>query len=215
MTGGLEHVTCKDVLKELSLFSLKKRWIKEDLTCCLQLCNSFVIVVPEGYSPPAGALEEHPRHGEQLGYHRQHANRQESNGSTEAKLLSHAWHSWCHAILKQDRKAIQSTVRSLKADFNLYFGRDRSDTLADFSLRPSCDALQSVFRVVLACLRFVYRQRPISARQSRRAGRVTAMTQRKSLTSNFINWQIQQADKLNKLASSTNKQRRFGNGAIF
>ncbi|KAK4830600.1 hypothetical protein QYF61_012026 [Mycteria americana] len=46
-------------------------------------------------------------------------------------------------------------------------------------------------------------------------GRVTTMTQRNSLASNFINWQIQQTDKLNELASSTNEQRRFGNGAIF
>lgn len=106
----------------------------------------------KSYSLPTGALQEFPQHDEQLDHHRQHANRQESNGSTEAKLLSRAWHSRCHVALKQDRKAIQSRVSSLKADFNLYFGRDRSDTLADFSLRPSCDVLQSVFRVVLACL---------------------------------------------------------------
>ncbi|KAK4828634.1 hypothetical protein QYF61_000282 [Mycteria americana] len=45
--------------------------------------------------------------------------------------------------------------------------------------------------------------------------RVTTMTQRNRLASNFINWRIPQTDKLNKLASSTNEQRRFGNGAIF
>lgn len=43
-------------------------------------------------------------------------------------------------------------MSSLKADFNLYFGRDRSDTLADFSLHSSCDVPHLVFRVVLACL---------------------------------------------------------------
>lgn len=106
----------------------------------------------KGYSLPTGALQECPQHSEQLGHCGQHRNRWESNSSTEVKLLSRAWHSWCHAALKQDRKAIQSRVSSLKADFNLYFGRDRSDTQADFSLRPSCDALQLVFRVVLACL---------------------------------------------------------------
>lgn len=105
-----------------------------------------------GYSLPTGALQEHPQHDEQLGCHRQQANKQKSIVSAEAKLLSHSWHSWCHAALKQDKKAIQSRVRSLKADFNLYFGRERNDALADFSLHPSCDALQLVFRVVLACL---------------------------------------------------------------
>ncbi|KAK4830104.1 hypothetical protein QYF61_008531 [Mycteria americana] len=54
---------------------------------------------------------------------------------------------------------------------------------------------------------FWYRQRPTSAWQSRVVGRVTTMTQRNSLASNFINWRIQQTDKLNKLASPTNKQR--------
>ncbi|KAK4816317.1 hypothetical protein QYF61_015001 [Mycteria americana] len=63
--------------------------------------------------------------------------------------------------------------------------------------------------------RSVYQRRPISARQSRMASRVTAMTQRNSLTSNFINWQIQQMDKPNQLASPRNEQRQFGNGAIF
>ncbi|KAK4816311.1 hypothetical protein QYF61_014995 [Mycteria americana] len=51
--------------------------------------------------------------------------------------------------------------------------------------------------------------------QSRMASRVMAMTQRNSLTSNFINWQIQQMDKPNQLASPRNEQRQFGNGAIF
>ncbi|KAK4813454.1 hypothetical protein QYF61_005402 [Mycteria americana] len=41
------------------------------------------------------------------------------------------------------------------------------------------------------------------------------MTQRNRLASNFINWRIPQTDKLNELASLTNEQRRFGNGAIF
>ncbi|KAK4815424.1 hypothetical protein QYF61_002639 [Mycteria americana] len=50
---------------------------------------------------------------------------------------------------------------------------------------------------------------------SRVVGRVTTMTQRNSLASNFINWRIPQTDKLNELASLTNEQRRFGNGAIF
>ncbi|KAK4823263.1 hypothetical protein QYF61_000230 [Mycteria americana] len=50
---------------------------------------------------------------------------------------------------------------------------------------------------------------------SRVVGRVTTMTQRNRLASNLINWQIPQTDKLNKLVSSTNEQRRFGNGAIF
>ncbi|KAK4828827.1 hypothetical protein QYF61_000884 [Mycteria americana] len=45
--------------------------------------------------------------------------------------------------------------------------------------------------------------------------RVTTMTQRNSLASNFINWRIPQTDKLNDLTSLTNEQRRFGNGAIF
>ncbi|KAK4806336.1 hypothetical protein QYF61_017205 [Mycteria americana] len=62
---------------------------------------------------------------------------------------------------------------------------------------------------------FWYQQRPISARQSRVVGRVTTMTQRNRLASNFINWQIPQTDKLNELASLTNEQRRLGNGAIF
>ncbi|KAK4816400.1 hypothetical protein QYF61_016717 [Mycteria americana] len=62
--------------------------------------------------------------------------------------------------------------------------------------------------------RFVYRQKLISARQTRVVGRITT-TQRNSLASNFINWRIPQTDKLNELASSTNKQRQFGNGAIF
>ncbi|KAK4806917.1 hypothetical protein QYF61_012638 [Mycteria americana] len=48
-----------------------------------------------------------------------------------------------------------------------------------------------------------------------RAGRVTIVTQRNSLSSNFINWQIRQTDKLNELASPTKEQRQFGNGAIF
>lgn len=43
-------------------------------------------------------------------------------------------------------------MSSLKADFNLYFGRDRRDTLADFSLHLSCDVPHLVFGVVLACL---------------------------------------------------------------
>ncbi|KAK4830234.1 hypothetical protein QYF61_009301 [Mycteria americana] len=60
-----------------------------------------------------------------------------------------------------------------------------------------------------------YRQKPISARQSRVVGRVTTMTQRNSLASNLINWRIPQTDKLNDLTSLTNEQRRFGNGAIF
>ncbi|KAK4815484.1 hypothetical protein QYF61_003020 [Mycteria americana] len=46
---------------------------------------------------------------------------------------------------------------------------------------------------------FWYRQRPISARQSCVVGRVTTMTQRNRLASNFINWQIPQTDKLNEL----------------
>ncbi|KAK4829106.1 LOW QUALITY PROTEIN: hypothetical protein QYF61_002144 [Mycteria americana] len=50
---------------------------------------------------------------------------------------------------------------------------------------------------------------------SRVVGRVTTMTQRNSLASNVINWRIPQMDKLNEMASSANKQRRFGNGAIF
>ncbi|KAK4830737.1 hypothetical protein QYF61_013187 [Mycteria americana] len=58
-------------------------------------------------------------------------------------------------------------------------------------------------------------KKPISARQSRVVGRVTTMTQRNSLASNFINWRIPQTDKLNELTSLTNEQRRFGNGAIF
>ncbi|KAK4811010.1 hypothetical protein QYF61_015714 [Mycteria americana] len=49
--------------------------------------------------------------------------------------------------------------------------------------------------------------RPISARQSRVVGRVTTMTPKNRLASNFINWQIPQTDKLNELASSTNEQR--------
>ncbi|KAK4810558.1 hypothetical protein QYF61_004521 [Mycteria americana] len=49
---------------------------------------------------------------------------------------------------------------------------------------------------------------------SRVVGRVTTMTQRNSLASNFINWRIPQTDKLNDLTSLTNEQRRFGNGAI-
>ncbi|KAK4830596.1 hypothetical protein QYF61_012022 [Mycteria americana] len=61
----------------------------------------------------------------------------------------------------------------------------------------------------------LYRQKPISARQSRVAGRVTTVTQRNGLASNFINWRIPQTDKLNELVSLTNEQRRFGNGAIF
>ncbi|KAK4806151.1 hypothetical protein QYF61_001078 [Mycteria americana] len=60
-----------------------------------------------------------------------------------------------------------------------------------------------------------YRQKPISARQSRVVGRVTTMTQRNRLASNFINWRIPQTDKLSDLTSLTNEQRRFGNGAIF
>ncbi|KAK4827277.1 hypothetical protein QYF61_016423 [Mycteria americana] len=51
--------------------------------------------------------------------------------------------------------------------------------------------------------------------QSRVVGRVTTMTQRNRLASNFINWRIPQTDKLNDLTSLTNEQRRFGNGAIF
>ncbi|KAK4831049.1 hypothetical protein QYF61_014981 [Mycteria americana] len=62
---------------------------------------------------------------------------------------------------------------------------------------------------------FEYRQKPISARQSRVVGRVMTVTQRNGLASNFINWRIPQTDKLNNLTSLTNKQRRFGNGAIF
>ncbi|KAK4821785.1 hypothetical protein QYF61_002201 [Mycteria americana] len=46
-------------------------------------------------------------------------------------------------------------------------------------------------------------------------GRVTTMTQRNRLASNFINWRIPQTDKLNEPLSLTNKQRRFGSGAIF
>ncbi|KAK4830237.1 hypothetical protein QYF61_009304 [Mycteria americana] len=41
------------------------------------------------------------------------------------------------------------------------------------------------------------------------------MTQKNRLASNFINWRIPQTDKLNELASSTNEQGQFGNGAIF
>ncbi|KAK4811332.1 hypothetical protein QYF61_024468 [Mycteria americana] len=52
-------------------------------------------------------------------------------------------------------------------------------------------------------------------RESRVVGRVTTMTQKNRLASNFINWRIPRMDKLNKLASLTNKQRQFGNGAIF
>ncbi|KAK4816315.1 hypothetical protein QYF61_014999 [Mycteria americana] len=59
--------------------------------------------------------------------------------------------------------------------------------------------------------RFVYRQKPISARQSHVVGRVTTMTQKNRLTRNFINWRIPQTDKLNKLESLMNEQRRFGN----
>ncbi|KAK4810682.1 hypothetical protein QYF61_007482 [Mycteria americana] len=44
-------------------------------------------------------------------------------------------------------------------------------------------------------------------RQSRVVSRVTTMTQRNSLASNFINWRIPQTDKRNELASSTNEQR--------
>ncbi|KAK4822148.1 hypothetical protein QYF61_010367 [Mycteria americana] len=61
----------------------------------------------------------------------------------------------------------------------------------------------------------VCRMPPTSARRSRVVGRVTTMTQRNSLASNFINWRIPQMDKLNELESSTNEQRRFGNGALF
>lgn len=109
----------------------------------------------QGYSLSTGivgALQECPQHAEQLGHHGQHAKRQGSNDSTEAKLLSCAWYSWFYAVLKQDRKAFLSRMSSLKADFNLYFGRDRSDTLADFSLHSFCDVPHLVFRVVLACL---------------------------------------------------------------
>ncbi|KAK4830729.1 LOW QUALITY PROTEIN: hypothetical protein QYF61_013179 [Mycteria americana] len=42
---------------------------------------------------------------------------------------------------------------------------------------------------------------------SRMVGRVTTMTQRNKLASNFINWRIPQTDKLNELARPTNEQR--------
>lgn len=110
------------------------------------------LMLLSGYSLPIGALQECPQHGEQLGHYRQRVKRQGSNDSTEAKLLSCAWHSWCYAVLKQDRKAFLSRMSSLKADFNLYFGKDISDTLADFSLHSSCDVPHLVLRVVLARL---------------------------------------------------------------
>lgn len=117
---------------------------------------SFMLLYFQGFNASLGAFTIHRSPPgmppTQLGQHGQPAKRQESNDSIEAKLLSCAWHSWCYAVLKQDRKAFLSRMSSLKADFNLYFGRDRSDTLADFSLHSSCDVPHLVFRVVLACL---------------------------------------------------------------